>query len=381
MGKTIIEAPRGESTFLVMPEEVRIIGVDTTHKRGEHPLWQQRAFRQPNEASVLNMMVNGNKFVPPIQIELAEDGGWDLADGRGRVIDAREANRRLRERGAEPFALKALVKRREDVATSFERMIVPNSFATLPTLIDRMRDACAALDRGVPEERVALLAGVGVPQLRQWKMLHDAPEVLAHVESGELSLTTGVQIAKKPPALQKRALESALGRGKRTTRRELEAASGKPLPPTRKQLRRYIADIEKRHDELSKRGEDNPILAATLAALRFAYAGGEPPAVLRELQEDPQLPKNRTKREQASALADIVHSSVEEAIMTYGLTDRASKVFDPAGEVETISSRLEAAGFHIDNQLVSKVCAAMFKAGKIERRPAGYRLKRQEGHA
>lgn len=392
MAKTIIEAPRGETTFLVAPEEARIIGVDTPHERGQHPLWQKRAFRPPNEASVLNMMVNGNKFVPPIQLELAEDGGWDLADGRGRVIDAREANRRLRERGAEPFALKALVKRQEDVATSFERMIVPNSFATLPTLMDRLRDACAALERGVSEERVALIAGVGVPQIRQWKMVHDAPDVMARVESGEISMTTGVQIAKKPAPLQKRALENALRGGRRATRREVDAASGKVLPPTRKQLRAFIADVEKRRDELAQKGHSALALSATLDALRFAYAGGELPAALQAAAADTaKRPSKRAAQPATDSLVAAARKGIEDAILEFGLTETATAVssFEEKKKsssrvehVETIATRLEAAGWHIDGKDLSQACRALHAAGRIDRGPGGYRLKRaSEGGA
>ena len=161
MGKTIIEAPRGEATFLVDPGSVRIIGVDTSHKQGEHPLWQKRAFRGPKEPSVLSMMKHGSKHVPEVVIELAEDGGWDLADGRGRVIDAREANRRLAAEGLPQFKLRARVKRREDDLVSLERMAIPNSFGTALTLMDRIRDAHEMKARGMATEDICGIAGVG----------------------------------------------------------------------------------------------------------------------------------------------------------------------------------------------------------------------------
>lgn len=375
MGKTIIEAPRGEATFLVDPGSVRIIGVDTSHKQGEHPLWQKRAFRGPKEESVLSMMKHGSKHVPEVVIELAEDGGWDLADGRGRVIDAREANRRLAAEGLPQFKLRARVKRREDDLVSLERMAIPNSFGTSLTLMDRIRDAHEMKARGMATEDICGIAGVGPAQIEQWEVVANASrEIQDALESGAIGLKVAVSIAMKPPAQQKRALELALGGGKPLTRRQIAQREGKTLPPTRKDLRHHIKALDERREAVARSGGDGSAVEAASSVLRWAYEGGELPAVLRA-----DRPTKRPKRPVVEELAHTAVQELDDAIVAHGLTDRATKVFDPnEPDIETVASRMERAGFHIAAEDLSKRCVAMHRAGRIERSIGGYRRKRAE---
>lgn len=384
MAKTLIDAARGESLFLVDPTKVRVIGVDTTHKKGEHPLWQQRAFRGPKEASVLSMKRHGNRYVPPLALELAEDGGWDLADGRGRVIDAREANRRLAEEGLPPFQLKALVKRAEDEITSIERMSVPNNFGTTMTLMDRIRDAQALVERGTDMERICTNMGVGEAQIERWMVVANASQAIRDaLESDAISFKVALAIAMKPPAAQKNALELALGGGRKLTSRQVERAQGKAHPPTRKALRNVLAGVKKRRDALASQGLNDATIDLATDLLEYVYVGGVLPAQLRDALE----PKAPAKKVVASVKAEAPHvwDATDEAILTHGLTERATKVVDLSAcedgdeAVTTIAGRMEAAGYCVADDELSARLVRLSKAGKCERAIGGYRRNKVQG--
>jgi hypothetical protein len=366
VGKTIIDAPRAASSFLVWPEKVTIIGLDTAHKRGEHRLWDERAFRGFNEGSVRNMMVNRSALVSEITIELDPELGQLVADGRGRTIDSREANRRLIERGLEPFQLKAQVVRYSDDAMSFERMVVKNAFATAPTLLEKARKATEMVDGGIPVERVMVTFGVSDDTLRLWRQITELPaELYKRVERNALPATQAVKLAKMSREQQAAALRVADARGevaegekpKRQSARELAKAAGKVLPPTRKDLRALLdrdEEIVKTADRLG-RGQ---LADAFFAGLRHAYEGAALPAFI----------------------ADSVDGNpLERAILEHGLSERGCVVYTSEEGAESIHWRLATAGVTVDPSELSKTLRAMHEAGRIDKSALGYRLRKDGG--
>ncbi len=95
MAKNSIEAygAEGKSNVLFFdPDKLRLV-TDTSH-----PLYDERVHRPWSEPMVLNIMALG--VIEPIIITKdPESGVVMVVDGRGRVINCREANRRLLERG------------------------------------------------------------------------------------------------------------------------------------------------------------------------------------------------------------------------------------------------------------------------------------------
>lgn len=368
MAKTIIDAPRAASSFLVWPEDVVIIGLDTAHKRGEHRLWDERAFRGFNEGSVRNMMVNRSLLVGEITIELDQDLGQLVADGRGRTLDAREANKRLRERGEEPFQLKAQVVRYKDDATSFERMVVKNAFATPATLLEKARKATEMVDGGIPVERVRLSFGVSDDTLRLWRQITELPpELYKRVERNALPATQAVKLARMSREQQEAALRVADARGeveegvrpKRGSSRDVAKATGKTLPPTRRELRSLIdrdAEIVGRAEKLGKAA----LADAFFAGLRHAYEGAALPSFI--APEEPE----------GDAL---------EAAILGALDDRGAVVFAPErpGEelADSVHARLVATGVEVEPAKLSEMLRAMHKAGKVDKSAKGYRLPKR----
>lgn len=356
MTKTIT-APKAAATFLMWPEDLVIIGLDTSHKCGEHPLWDERAFRPVKEPSVKNMMVNRGRLVSAIVAEQDAELGYVVADGRGRVLDAREANKRLKERGEEPFRLKVEIELGGDENASFERMVVKNAFTTPTTLLADARKAVDMLKGGVPMAKVCLSFGKSEDTIRLWQQVVELPpELRKRVDRGLIPPSQAVKLAKA----NKEQLEAALrvadgreamadGKPKRQSARELAKAAGKVLPPTRKEVKALLDDdaVMQRAEKLGK----GTLADAFLAGLRYGYAGGRLPAFI-ATEGDP----------------------LEAAILEHGLNDKGCAVYVVEEGVESIHGRLKAAGVEVSPAELSKTLKAMHKAGKVGQSVKGYRL-------
>lgn len=379
MAKTIIDAPRAASHFMLWPEEVTIVGLDTPHRRGEHPLWDERAFRGFNEASVLNMMVHRATLIPPIVVELEEglrghkgdEPARVVADGRGRVLDSREANRRLREQGLEPFRIEAKVKRQVDAATSFAKMVVGNAFATQSTLMEMARKAYDMIHGGIPMEVVMVETGKTEQTIKHWcELVELPPALLRRVERGSLGATQAIKLSRMSKEQQEAALRVADARGevedgtrpKRGSSREIAKATGKILPPTRRELRSLLdrdTEVVRRAEKLGKAA----LADAFFAGLRHAYEGA-------------RLPDFIAQEELKPAEGD----ALERAILDHGLSERGCVVYalpekpsDPPAE--SIHTRLLLAGFEVEPTILSRKLKELHKAGVIGKSGLGYRLK------
>lgn len=357
MTKTIT-APKAAATFLMWPEELVIIGLDTSHKCGEHPLWDERAFRGVKEPSVKNMMVNRGRLVSAIVVEQNAELGYVVADGRGRVLDAREANKRLRERGEEPFRLKAEIEMGGDENASFERMVVKNAFTTPTGLLADARKAVDMLRGGVPMLNVCLAFGKSEDTIRLWQQVVELPpELRKRVERGLIPPSQAVKLAKASKEQLEAALRVADGREavadgtkpKRQSARELAKAAGKVLPPTRKEVKALLDDdaVMQRAEKLGK----GTLADTFLAGLRYGYAGGALPAFI-ATEGDP----------------------LEAAILAHGLSDKGCAVYVVEEGVESIHGRLKAAGVEVSPAELSKTLKTMHKDGKVGQSVKGYRL-------
>ena len=58
MGKQALDFKRG-ATFKIPPARPLVIGVDTKHKKGEHPLWDPRSFWDLNPDVIESMVEHG----------------------------------------------------------------------------------------------------------------------------------------------------------------------------------------------------------------------------------------------------------------------------------------------------------------------------------
>lgn len=135
-GGQAIDAPQAKA-FRALPEDLTIIGLDTKHKKGEHPLWDKRANNPPREDLVLAML----RFGWHGAITVVKDGDMTVVDdGKQRTIAAREANRRLEESGEERrIRVVCLSPVKGEDAKKAAVMAMMNEHRTVDDMIERAR--------------------------------------------------------------------------------------------------------------------------------------------------------------------------------------------------------------------------------------------------
>lgn len=197
------------NAFGVDPDNLTVIGLDTKDGK-EHPLFDERVYLPLDEGLVKNIMVFG--VLEPALVR--KNGSFvEIIDGRQRVRAAREANRRLREQGAEPVAVPCFVKRGD------EQQIMGVMLSTFirqdDTPFAKAQKCQRYLDTGKGEADAAIVYGVGTQTVKGWLALLDlAPAVQRAVQSGKLAAGAALALGDLPHAAQTEKLTVLLGGGK-----------------------------------------------------------------------------------------------------------------------------------------------------------------------
>jgi len=263
VGKQLFEGKR-QDMFLVDPADVVVVGIDTPDGP-EHFLYDERIKLDLDESMVRSIMHDG--VIEPVVVT-AIGGKPHVVDGRQRVRCAREANRRLEERGAEPVRV-AIVNRRGRLEDLFGVSISANEVRRDDEPLQKGRKVQRYLAMGRTEEEAALAFGVSVQSVRNWLALIELdPTVRKRVETGELKPTAALQLQQLEPEAQREAAESLVERSKagervttRTARRERQerqsaSGNGKPASainerPSLALIRAVVETGEKRKPPLS----------------------------------------------------------------------------------------------------------------------------------
>lgn len=245
MAKQVIEAPR-KTVFLVAPESLVLIGLDT--KDGpEHPRYDVRVHNKYDEDIVVGMV----KFGVKKAIEAVKNGDkLEVVDGRQRVINCREANRRLREAGGMELRVPVEPARGTD-AKLFALTILLNEHRIEDTPFGKGQKAIKGLEMGYSEEEVAGLFRVSISTLKNYISLHDLPNNLQQmIVSGQVPATKGYVLAQKGEKAQKAFVEK-MSKGETPA-----AITKKRVGPSKDALRKII--------------EENKLPVAFITALKFA---------------------------------------------------------------------------------------------------------------
>ena len=216
-----------------------------------HPLYDERVHWPVNESMVRNIMFQG--VIQAVEVTKdPETGDVQVVTGRQRVKAAREANRRLVDRGDAPVTVPGIVRRlaRESRASVYSAAIVSeNAIRQQETPISTAAKMARQL-RMRSEEDVAVLFGCKVETVRATVALLDCCEdVQKAVEEGQLLITHARALAKLDPAKQRSKVKEivAAGVGKQghqRSRAQKAALTGETVPRmrTRKQI---LAELEK----------------------------------------------------------------------------------------------------------------------------------------
>lgn len=210
---------------LLDPMEVVVIGLDT--KDGaKHPRYDVRAHNSFNEDIVLGMMQYGVK--KPISVVKNGDN-LEVVDGRQRVINAREANRRLAKAGSPLLRIPVLPPERGTDAKMFALTVLLNEHRVDDSPFGRGQKAQMAFDMGYTEAEVATLFRVSPATIHNYMSLLDlVPEIQKMVIDGTCPSSKGYELAAKGQKAQAAYLHR-LKHGNRSGQHKTRAPSKKVL--------------------------------------------------------------------------------------------------------------------------------------------------------
>lgn len=234
------------NAFAMDPSELTIIGLDT-EEGDDHPLWDERIELPLMEPMILNIMAIGVKQ----SVTVRKDGDRVLVvDGRQRVRHAREANRRLLERGEPTVLVPARVEKGSDDLLD-QIAVSLNEQRQQDSLIAKARRSKRMLDRnGDDYGAVAIAFGVTTQTIRNWqKLLDTSPKVQKYVEEGRLSPSAATQLSALSRKDQEAELDKITENGSKraTTARAARSArskkNGKRSAPTKKALKKLVKRV------------------------------------------------------------------------------------------------------------------------------------------
>ncbi|RQR68971.1 hypothetical protein DIE11_34135 [Burkholderia sp. Bp9012] len=215
-----------------------------------HPLFDERVHWPVDESMVRNIMFQG--VIQPIEVTKDPDTGEvQVVTGRQRVKAAREANRRLIDRGDSPITVPGIVRRlaRNERASVLSAAIASENAIRQQETPLSMAAKMARQLRMRSEDDVAILFGCNVQTVRATVALLDCCEdVQKAVDTGQINVTHARTLGKLEPAEQRAKVKVviAAGEGKQgheRSRAQKAALTGNAAPRmrTRKQIAAELA--------------------------------------------------------------------------------------------------------------------------------------------
>lgn len=245
MAKNSIDAygASGKSNLLFFDPEALHLVIDKSS-----PLYDERVDLPTDENLVRNVMHHG--VIQPIVVSKnTETGQTEVVAGRQRVKAAREANKRLRERGEEPLQVPAVPKRLEGASLA-GMMVSENELRKSDSPMGRARKMQHLKDLGKGDDELAVLFGCTVPTIRSTlALLECCGAVRNAVEAGKIGAGHALKLSKMPPYEQKERLSTLLAASnglKGHARAKAQAAAIEPARPrmrTRKEVAERLATL------------------------------------------------------------------------------------------------------------------------------------------
>lgn len=214
----------GKDIEYVDPDSLVVIGLDTDHREGDHPLYDPRVHYDLDEAMIKNIMAYGVQ-VPVMARE--EAGKLLVVDGRQRVRHAREAAKRQGSAGE--YAVKIPVNRvRADDARVVGIMVLANEIRRGDEILEKALRAARLYDLCGDYNEVAITFGRTPQTIKNWMNLVEAdPAVHAAVREGKITAAAAIEIAHFERDKQKEALDRLLRAASRTAENDAAASAGK----------------------------------------------------------------------------------------------------------------------------------------------------------
>lgn len=236
MGKTAIEGARRGNLFYCSPFRVTIVGRDIP-AGPEHPLYDERAQRHIDPSRVKNIRTYGVIDAVKVRKNGKHDNGefegmdvLEVIDGRGRVIDCREAYRLATEAGEDPPLLKVEVAR-VDEDTAIGVMVSANEHRDEDTPLNKARKAMRIMRNGRTGQEVADMFGVTPQAVSNWmSILELSKKVQQAIDKKLLTAKAALALKELSHQQQDEKLSELLAQGHTDS-------NGKRRPPTANEVR------------------------------------------------------------------------------------------------------------------------------------------------
>lgn len=201
-----------------VPPELLVYDVED-----DHPLYElDRERLEIDEGLVLSFMALGVSVPVEVHVEKDAKGNkrYVVADGRRRVVNAIEANKRLKKMNEPQITVPVLVVKGDDQKLA-EIAIALNELRRQHSVMAKAYKASRLFDRVKDEGRVAAAFNVDVNTIKTWIRLASMGAYAKKLaDDGVLSPTALVKFADYGPSEQRAAIEKFLA--------ETQAAGVKP---------------------------------------------------------------------------------------------------------------------------------------------------------
>lgn len=206
MSKQALDGKR-LNAFGMDPMALTVVGYDTDDGP-DHPLWDERINLPIEEAMVLNIMAIGVKETVTVRKNGDE---VEVVDGRRRVLHARVANERLKERGDEPLLVPCMPMRGSDELVE-TCLVSLNEIRLQDDMTTKVKKAERMFQRnGGDIGKIAVAFGVTTTQVRNWLKVAELSEpVQKAISEGKVSPTAALKLHGKTAAQQKEAIKKAI---------------------------------------------------------------------------------------------------------------------------------------------------------------------------
>ncbi len=279
--KTVYGADGSTSLLSFYPEKLTVI-IDPAH-----PLYDERHKLPYDEATVLNMMAFG-VLEPIIVTRDTESGAVLVVDGRQRVKNATEANRRLAEQGRPLLLVPATTRKGDSPAVLMGVMVATNQLRQEdpPMVIARKMQSMKNL--GVDDAAVAIAFGCNPKTVDGYLALLDcAKPVQKAIEGQFIGVTDARYLSRLTPQQQAdkvaeiiRNVAGKEGHARAKAKREVLASAapvGKPSASKMKGRREIAAMIEKFKAAPSEPALNHHVNSGWIAALEWVMGAPAEP--------------------------------------------------------------------------------------------------------
>lgn len=199
--KTTYGADGSTSLLSFYPEKLTIVTDQA------HPLYDERHKLPFDEATVKNMMAFG-VLEPIIVTRDTESGAVLVVDGRQRVKNATEANRRLDEQGRPLLLVPATTRKGDDSATLMGVMVATNELRQADPPLVRAAKMQRMKNLGQDDEAVAVAFGCTAKTVEATLCLLDCSKpVQKAVEGGFIGITDAKYLSRLTPDQQRAKVE------------------------------------------------------------------------------------------------------------------------------------------------------------------------------